>query len=338
MYLERIKKLTYIINTVILLIVIVLAGFFFYCKADFLVYFSIPTAVVYVIGYYLIKIEKLDHYVRMVYLWITLYMSLTTVCLGYKLGFHLYCMSMIPIIFSTEYMAGKLSQKRVNASLISALIVICYLAATGYAAFAGPVYSVDDNIAGVFWLMNSVIVLSFLIIYSKVILKLVGDSENMLTEIAHTDRLTGLYNRHHMMESLNASANEEGERYVAMIDIDGFKQINDTYGHNAGDYVLRTVSQLMKETCKDCVISRWGGEEFLIMAKGKAECEGRETLETLRKKTDDYDFISGKKQIDVTITIGAADFKPEYSVDEWIRRADEKLYIGKNGGKNQVVI
>ena len=101
--LNRIRKFTYTINTVIMFLVIGLAGFFYLCKATVLIWFSIPTFLVYVIGYLVIAKDRLDIYVRLVYFWITLYMCVCTYCLGYKIGFHLYCLSMIPIIFYTEY-------------------------------------------------------------------------------------------------------------------------------------------------------------------------------------------------------------------------------------------
>ena len=137
MDLNRIRRFTYIINTVILLLVLGLAGFFVLCKATFLIWFSIPTLLIYVIGYILIARDRLDIYVRLVYFWITLYMCVCTFFLGYKIGFHLYCMSMIPIIFYTEYMADKLGRPRVNAFAVSGIIGICYLVCTGYAVLSG---------------------------------------------------------------------------------------------------------------------------------------------------------------------------------------------------------
>ncbi len=120
---KNVRKLTLIINTLILFLVFGLAGFFYMCKATYLVWFSIPTALIYVLGYFIIFVDRLDIYVRLVYLWITFYMSLTTICLGYKMGFHLYCLSMIPIIFCTEYIAEQIGKKKINAFAVSAVVV-----------------------------------------------------------------------------------------------------------------------------------------------------------------------------------------------------------------------
>lgn len=338
MDLKSVQKLTYTINWIILLLVFGLAGFFFVCKATFLIWFSIPTALVYVIGFILIRKEKLDIYVRMVYFWLTLYMSITTICLGYKIGFHLYCLSMIPIIFYTEYMASKIGKRKINAFAVSGIIGFCYLASTGYAACIGPVYKVDNIIAGLFWVFNSVIVLFFLIVYSSIMLKMIGDYEGKLTAIALTDRLTSLNNRHFMVNKLEEAVKKDGEMFVSMADIDNFKGINDKYGHNAGDYVLKTVAKIMTDTLKDCVISRWGGEEFLVFSDGSAETKGLDLTEQLRKKIEEHNFTFEGNSIEVTITAGVAGFKKGLTVDEWIKEADDKLYYGKRNGKNRVVL
>ena len=333
----RIRRFTYIINSVILFLVIALAGFFFLCKASILIWFSIPTLLVYILGYVLISKDRLDIYVRLVYFWITFYMCLCTFCLGYKIGFHLYCFSMIPIIFYTEYMADKLGRTKVNAFVASSIIAICYLLSTGYTAFKGPIYPVDNSIAGAFWTFNSVIVIAFLVFYSRLMLSLIGDYENKLKDAALIDKLTGLYNRHYMMEKLEKTVNDSGPKFITMIDIDDFKKINDRYGHNAGDYILINVARILREVCKGCDISRWGGEEFLIYSSGNLRAKGLPMFETLRQRVESEDFVFGEEHIKVTITSGMAEYTSDSSVDKWVNAADDNLYTGKKTGKNKVV-
>ena len=175
MELKDIKKFTLIINGIILVLVFMLAGFFMYCKATFLIWFSIPTALVYVIGYFLIRKDRLEIYTRVVYFWLTLYMCLCTVFLGYRMGFHLYCMSMIPISFYAEFMADKLGKKKLNAFATSGAVAFCYLVSTGYSAANGAVYEVDTTVRDLVWTMNSVITIFFMIFYSKLVLSMIGD-------------------------------------------------------------------------------------------------------------------------------------------------------------------
>ena len=92
----------------------------------------------------------------------------------------------------------------------------------------------------------------------------------------------------------------------------------------------------MRSSCEGNVISRWGGEEFLILSTGSKDIHSR--MEDLRKKVESTDFVFDGKKIDVTITIGLAEKEDTRSIDKWIQRADEKLYQGKNSGKNVVIV
>ena len=314
MNIAGIKKLTYTVNTSILLMVIGLMGFFVFCRATFLVYFSIPTLLVYIIGYVLISRELLYPYVVMVYCWITIYMGICTVCLGYDYGFHLYGMSMIPIIFYSDYLGYKINSRKVNPFLFSGFIVLCYLVCTMSPFIWGPIYQAA----------------------------IIG-SEETLKNIALMDNLTGLHNRHYIMKYLEEAEDLKKDAYVSMIDIDSFKKINDVYGHNAGDYVLKTLAGIMEENCKDFSVSRWGGEEFLILMtseSGKALSDEfiKERMESLRKTVESSKFVYEDKEIKVTVTIGVAERGQWPTVERWVDAADDKLYQGKNSGKNKVVM
>ena len=93
---------------------------------------------------------------------------------------------------------------------------------------------------------------------------------------------------------------------------------------------------LAQETCKDCIVCRWGGEEFIILSARKS-C-GSERLEALRKKIADEVFRYEGSDLRITVTIGVCSYNESLSSDIWISKADEKLYFGKNNGKNQVVL
>ena len=154
--------------------------------------------------------------------------------------------------------------------------------------------------------------------------------------MAHNDRLTGLYNRHYMLECLENDMADETSCFLALADIDDFKKINDRYGHNAGDAVLKTVSERMRTSCPDCLISRWGGEEFLFFAK-KSTDDGRRIMENMRQEIIAEPVVFEKLPICVTITVGIGEIQRDSSIDAWIQDADSKLYTGKNNGKNQIV-
>lgn len=335
MEIKNLRNLTFVVNTAILIMVLGLMFFFHIINAKILVYFSIPTIFVYLIGYVLISKSYLYAYVCLVYLWLTLYMSVATICLGYGFGFHLYGMSMIPIIFFTEYMGHSMNSDKVKAIPISLVIVVSYLVSTLIPTFRGPIYEVNTGFDLVFWVTNSVIVLSFLIFYSHILIKGMIYSEDKLKKIALEDNLTGLYNRHFMLNELEkVSGNDEGY-FLAMADIDNFKKINDIYGHNAGDSVLKGVAEVLKKNFEAEQVCRWGGEEFLILGydRNKAAEMMEKFRSDIRKKVFEFD---GNK-IFVTLTIGIGYRTEAEKIDKWVQVADDRLYKGKNNGKNQVV-
>ena len=121
-------------------------------------------------------------------------------------------------------------------------------------------------------------------------------------------------------------------------DIDDFKLINDNYGHNYGDYVLKTVAKLMKEELSEEIVCRWGGGEFLVIGKNKNnENEAYEKIERVRKLIKEYNFSYEGTDIILTITGGVALYQKGQSVEKWIETADQKLYEGKNSGKNRII-
>ena len=329
---EDIKKLTYKINALILFMVFFLMGGFALCKATFLVWFSIPTALVYVYGFYLIRNDRLGKYVRIVYLWLTLYMSLTTLFLGNKFGFHLYTMSMIPILFTTEYLAYKVKSRKIETTFYAILVVVMYMVSTIHAAYIGPVYDIGPVYAGFFWFSNSLVVIGLLTYYARLLIRQIIESDKKQTERANTDFLTHLYNRHFMMKRLNEAYDDDKDHYIAMIDVDDFKKINDIYGHSAGDEVLKKIAEAMNDVCRDCKVSRWGGEEFLILTD-----EGSAPIEKLRKAVEDIRLEYEGQIINVTITAGVEEKDKSKALNKWIVAADEKLYQGKQNGKNTVV-
>ena len=330
---DEIKKITYILNTVILGLVLGLMAFFHICGATILFYFSIPTIMIYLLGYYLIYKDNLFEYTRVVYLWLTIYMSLTTVCLGTEYGFSLYCLSMIPLIFIVDYMAYSMGMRRFQPMFVSVMVALCYAVSTGYVRHVGPVYNADI-LKEVFWHLNSFSVISLIIFYTSFIIKNIILSEERLKKNAHEDKLTGLFNRHYMLDMIERASADEPVQYLAMADIDDFKMINDRYGHNAGDYILVEVARVMRSSCGDCTISRWGGEEFLILGQGD---DASSKMETLRKNVEENEFIFEGQKIDVTLTIGLSYEQSGRSVDKWVMEADERLYEGKKSGKNRVV-
>lgn len=164
-----------------------------------------------------------------------------------------------------------------------------------------------------------------------------------LVRMASIDALTNLYNRRHMNDYLKElavnSAKTNRVFSIAIGDVDLFKSINDTYGHDIGDEVLVTISTLFLEYMKDKGIAcRWGGEEFLLVFENTDLETSYILLERLRKMIFDTEFTSADNKIfHVSMTFGVEEYDEHKGIEMVISRADTKLYIGKKDGRNKVI-
>lgn len=336
---RAVKKICYLINGLLMGFVLLMMGLFKLIGADFLVYFSIPTIAVYIIMFVMIYKQLFEAYVWTCYGWITLYMGITTVFLGESYGFQLYCFSLIPVVYVTEYISFRMGRNGVKALFISTFISVLYFIFVGFVKIKGPLIDCGDKYAPLCWFFNSLSVLAFLVLYTYYLIRSIITSEKKLSELAHKDSLTKLYNRHYMLDKLSALPEDGSSPILAMADIDDFKTINDTYGHNAGDEVLKAVSGKMQEVCAGCSIARWGGEEFLILCCSCGDEQGSyEMLERMRLAVAGKPVEFEGNSIPVTMTVGVSRRRSGESIDEWIQGIDTKLYEGKESGKNKVVM
>lgn len=188
-----------------------------------------------------------------------------------------------------------------------------------------------------FWTLIGVFTLisSFYAVHSYQLSKY----NRMLLKLSETDKLTDLYNRCKLDELL-LEKEQLFYRYhtacgVAILDIDHFKDINDTYGHQRGDSILIELSALMSESLRTTdVIGRWGGEEFLIIAPNSGTQETTRMAEKMLEKIRSHHF---QKIGTVTASCGVCSFNDGKDIQNTIRRADEALYKAKAQGRNQVV-
>ena len=157
------------------------------------------------------------------------------------------------------------------------------------------------------------------------------------------DALTGLFNRSYLMEQLERErqrfARSQRRFCVAMIDLDHFKQINDTYGHPVGDEVLIEFAQLACAVMRDTdVIGRWGGEEFvIIMPETEPGPQGLVGLERLRERFSNH-RLPGYPDLRLSFSCGVADFVSDEALEHTLQRADDALYKAKRQGRNRSVL
>lgn len=165
---------------------------------------------------------------------------------------------------------------------------------------------------------------------------------NEIKEIAFYDPLTGLWNRRAMFnrfkEEMARSLRAEQKFCLIICDIDFFKNINDTFGHRCGDDILTSIGEILKENIRaEDSVARWGGEEFLILLNNSDLGSGAAVAEKLRRSIDEKVFMFENSKIHITMTFGVSESMKDEKIDEVIKSADNKLYYGKEHGRNLVI-
>lgn len=188
--------------------------------------------------------------------------------------------------------------------------------------------------AYIIWIISSLGVLSIVTLLYLLLQKM-----RRINEMANHDILTGLYNRNRLTEVIyyeTERANRTGRGYALFyLDIDNFKRINDSYGHETGDNVLKKLAAVLeKNTRKMDIVGRWGGEEFLILLPETTEENAEKLAEKLRREIEATDFGIPEA---VTCSFGVTNYLHPEKIDLVIARADRNLYRAKLEGKNRVI-
>lgn len=167
---------------------------------------------------------------------------------------------------------------------------------------------------------------------------------NRLQSLATTDTLTGLINRRLLMHQFQAefsrARRHQTSLSVAMFDIDHFKKVNDIYGHQVGDRILKELGALIHENVRDCdTVGRYGGEEFCLILPETRQTEAADLMERLRIMVERHVFCMPDNPLTVTISVGLAqlEHRTHHTKEDLILQADAALYEAKQQGRNKVV-
>ena len=168
-------------------------------------------------------------------------------------------------------------------------------------------------------------------------------SNELLLELSNTDHLTKLFNRRYMMDALDKEVQRcvrnRGELSLIILDIDYFKKVNDSFGHQQGDVVLQTMALMLKKELRgyDCA-ARYGGEEFVAILPDSSLKESVLVAERIRLAVQNAKFNGELAKLSLTISLGVASYSHEQpeTVDGFIKLADDALYRAKGNGRNRV--
>jgi diguanylate cyclase (GGDEF)-like protein len=268
---------------------------------------------------------------------VILHAVLAVSTLGWNSGFHYYLIPLIAFILFNDQLQSRLAI--FGATGVTLVYVVLRLLTMNLApppSWTGWVVWLEAGNILIPLVALALITLNYR--YASI------DAEQRMAELAMTDALTRLPNRRRMRAMLadeRARAVRSGRPFgVVIADLDHFKKINDTHGHEAGDRVLRAVASVLKQKLRqqDCV-ARWGGEEFLFLLPD-TDLNGAGALaEKLRDAVASAPVdIAATGPLPVTMTFGVTAFLSSQSIDQSLRLADEALYRGKTQGRNRVVL
>ena len=311
-----------------------------------LVEFNIVSVIVYVFSLLLCKYGHIMPVYVSIIAEVTMYTIVSTHYIGLRCGTYCFLFSIVPIII---YFGAFLFKGKQRWNIVLMLVINFTVFIVLYIRYISirPIY--DMTLAT---RLTLVIFSSFVMVFSTIFYNTIYiysselDMKNLelrnakLSADAKEDVLTTLLNRRGFLPLVEPLMSEEksAEFCVAFCDIDDFKRVNDSYGHDAGDEVLRHITTLMRKEMQGCDICRWGGEEIVILMKDCDLESAREKLEILRKNIETIPTVFYNKQIFVTITIGLERYMDSYNnPEEIIKVADERMYYGKQHGKNILV-
>ncbi len=319
--------------------------FFLLRKDSFMTFYNLASAIVYLLCTIPLHKEKYTHIYYVATVEIILNTIITTHMVGWDCGFYTFLFALTVAGYFISY---RFTQHRLLTPMLGAGIgIIAYFCCYSYSRNHTALNAITDAATiNALYVFNCICTFVFISVFSILFMLEMRVSQNklfeenqMLGKIAGNDALTGLFNRWSMKTELEKAIESGNPFCLIMCDIDDFKKINDTYGHNCGDEVLKHIAGLISSSIsKGNYVCRWGGEEFLILLNGYSTQDAEKLADKIRRTILASDTRFEDQDIAHTITMGIAPHQKNQTIDSLISRADTKLYIGKRQGKNIVIV
>ena len=328
---RTINKTCYIANIAYLILRVFYLILFIVSKLYIMVWIDAATIVVYLLCFLLMKKKKYYLYALICGNEFFAFIIASTLLIGFDTGFHFYLIGLSVVSFFTAYFSKK---NNIKGSIIWAgLSIVIYLVLYFVSCYNAPYYDISKWLRMTLFTTHVVVVFLFVIFYLFIFLRYALSLERKIMNESRTDELTQINNRYALYDYFNQD-DDKSSKSLALFDIDDFKKINDIHGHIAGDYVLKRVAEIADEILADTFLCRYGGEEFVVVLEKE---EAHRRLEEFRKSIESAHFEFEGKEFHITITVGHAEYEKDMSLEQWVDLADEKMYSGKNTGKNKTV-
>jgi len=279
------------------------------------------------------KPDKAVGGLKWIWLVVLLQSIFAVVVIGTGADFQFYAITTLPMIFANE--CWSLSAKIIQAAIIGLFLVFC----TTYFGHAQTFYQLHPMQITFLRSFNAIGISTMLAALSYKVYLTLKETELKLQKLASTDMLTGLLNRRRIVELADqefARSKRFNQPFSLIIgDIDHFKQINDTHGHEVGDSVLQSISAILENVRAYDNVARWGGEEFLLILPSASVSEALEVATRVCKTVAQTPIDIGNTTLMVTMTFGIAQIHDNETWQSALVRADQALYRGKNAGRNR---
>lgn len=287
------------------------------------------------------------HYKTLTNLWLFIISTVMwVICLehyfGWNIGVQHFLILIVIIYFFSSY--------QINITKIIFAVCICALRILLFYLYSKriPVWELSVAEESLLQMLNTITIFGGISIISYIFSKDGQEMEgklieynNQLEKQASTDALTGLFNRRKAIDYMNAMIKDRGYNQsfcLCICDIDFFKRVNDNYGHDFGDLVLKQISEVFREEMQEKnMVARWGGEEFLLLFP---DCNGDDAcikLEKIRRHIKETKIEKENFSVSITMTFGVAEYNFSDELDVTLKEADQKLYIGKEKGRDIII-
>ncbi len=317
---------------------------FFVCHLGYLIFFLITeiyllawidlgSIFVYAFLFILVKFKQYGIYAIITGAEITAFMTFATAACGFQAGFHLCLIGLCILAFYSGYFSINKS-RIIKPQYWCLLMFVLYIFLYFYCLYNEPVYNLSILLNSILFVSHLLIVFLFTTIFLYTFVRYVVRLERRIISESRTDKLTQVANRYGLLDYMD-KLGDKSNYYLSIFDIDDFKVVNDEYGHICGDHMLVEIAEIAKNNSTEDFVSRFGGEEFIVITK--IDDEAIKKIEDIRKKIEEHVFKFNGIDLHATITIGVAKYDEGMSIDEWIIQADKRLYDGKTSGKNKVV-
>lgn len=301
--------------------------------------YNIGSCILY-IGIYILTLQKrFRTAVILTHLEICLFVSFSCLYAGWVCGFALYLLALSSLVYFCPF------TRKYIPYLFSGTEMILFLVLKVLSMRIPPVHMFRSQTINSFYIFNALASFT-LILYAAVVTKLsaviteevLKRSNNRLQDLVDHDALTKVWSRRHLTAVFQSTVAANKPVSIVLTDIDNFKKINDTYGHDCGDYVLSELGQILKDASPDDTgICRWGGEEFVLLFPNENPDAVIPMVENIRKTIAAYPFKYEKQPLQITMTFGISNCTEATDLKELIRIADKRMYLGKKMGKNTVI-